>query len=389
MSIRFIAASILLAAALPATGLQARTKLVTLPDRARVVMSLEHPHRTLLYEEREIPLQKGNNDIDFSWTGVSIDPNSVMLEFLSHPGDGPDATRIISTSFPPNENALTWMIYTPTARTERIRVSYLLNGISQENSYEMSVNQAETQGNFRHYLLLRNGSGETLQDAVIRLGRMENLTRSVDAGEARRFLAARVPELKVQKLYVMRPQFDRFLADEPEQVSLVYQIENKQEAGLGRNKLPAGKVRLYGDDGMNSSIFLGEDMLSQTPPGEKAEITLGTVRDVVVKRRLLRNERTNERRNNNRNVVLFDQVRELQFEIENFKNDPVTLKVHEPMVGDWEITSSLPVGVRTERKSSGELILYIDLEAAPKGEPAVKKLVAVNVLIKNRFPSEM
>ena len=52
---------------------QARVKLVALPERARVVVSLSNPTATLIEEERLITLQKGVNKVDFSWRGVNLD----------------------------------------------------------------------------------------------------------------------------------------------------------------------------------------------------------------------------------------------------------------------------------------------------------------------------
>ncbi|MEO8377880.1 MAG: DUF4139 domain-containing protein [Candidatus Sumerlaeota bacterium] len=373
--------------ALPIAGF-ARTKLVTLPDRAKLVTSLENPRYTLLYEEREIPLQKGTNAVDFAWNGVSIDQNSVMVELLSNPGDGDNATKIIATSFPPNEQALTWELFSPEARTERIRVSYLLNGISQDTSYEIRMNQKETAGDFQQYLRIQNASGEDLDNSIVRLPLMDDLTRSMDSGEVRRFLASRVKELPIKKVFIARPGYDTFLGEDGENIDLVYEIENKSEAGLGKYKLPLGKARLYGDDGMNSSIFLGEDMLQQTPPKETAELTLGKVKDVVLKRRMMKDEKTNVKTNNQKQTVMFDQVRQVRYEIENFKDEPVTLKINETLNGDWEIKEITDGGVKTERKSINELIVSVDLPAKKKGEKAEKKIVDVEFTIKNRFPGE-
>lgn len=372
------------------TVAEARTKLVTLPDRSRLVTSLENPNHTLLYEEREIGLQQGTNQIDFSWTGVSIDPGSVMIELLSHPGDGDDATKIISTGFPPNENALTWEVFSPEARTERIRVSYLLFGIAQDTSYEIRVNEKETSGDFRQYLQLRNGSGENLDNTVVRVPLMEDLSRSVDSGEVRRFLAKREKELPIQKLYINRAAYSTFLGEEGEEVNLVYEIANTSQNKLGTYKLPSGKVRIFGDDGMGSSIFLGEDILKPVPPGEKGELNLGRVRDVVLKRRLMKDERTNVRRGSNNQPVLSDQVRVVRYEIENFKNEPVRLQVNEQLNGgDWEVRSISKSGVETERKSINELVVTIDLPAAPKGQEAEKQTIDIEFYVKNRFPHEM
>ena len=59
--IRHTVAALALAGALIATpnATQARTKLVTLPERAKLIVNLEHPWRSILAEEREITLQKG------------------------------------------------------------------------------------------------------------------------------------------------------------------------------------------------------------------------------------------------------------------------------------------------------------------------------------------
>ena len=105
----------LLASVAPAA---ARTKLVTLPERATLVVNLQNPSYSMLYEEREITLQTGNNDVDFSWQGVAIDPASIHLTILSNPGDTATSTKLVNLSMPPGEDALTWNLYSPEARTE-------------------------------------------------------------------------------------------------------------------------------------------------------------------------------------------------------------------------------------------------------------------------------
>lgn len=377
----------LAALAIPATGF-ARTKLVTLPDREKVVVSLENPNQALLYEEREIPLQQGTNFIDFSWTGVSIDQSSVMIAMLSNPGKGDDATKIIATGFPPNENALAWQVYSPEARTERVRVSYLLHGITTETSYKLRVNEKETAGDFDQYLLLRNGSGENLNNTIVRLPQMEDLERSVDTGEVRRFLAKEQDGLPVEKLFVARPAYDYYTGEEGEDIGLVFEIANNTDSGLGEYKLPAGKLRLFGDDGMGSSIFLGEDILKQTAPNEDTEINIGKVQDVKLKRFEMKDERIDVTYNDSKQPVLFDVERVLRYEIENFKKEPVTLKVYEPVNGDWSVREITDDGVRWERKTVNEMVVYIDLPANEEGQEAEKKEVVISLLFKNRFQNE-
>ena len=96
---------------------QARIKLVALPERARVVVSLNNADATLVEEERLITLQKGVNKVDFSWRGVNIDGSSIQVRMLAHPA----AVTVLNTSYPPNENALIWEINSNDAQEERVR----------------------------------------------------------------------------------------------------------------------------------------------------------------------------------------------------------------------------------------------------------------------------
>src|SRR5882724_761656 len=114
------------------TSVQARVKLVALPERARVVVSLDNPDATLVEEERLITLQKGVNKVDFSWRGVNIDATSIQVRMLGHA----DTVLVLNTSYPPNENALIWEISSPAAQEERVRISYLLSGIGRDVVYK-------------------------------------------------------------------------------------------------------------------------------------------------------------------------------------------------------------------------------------------------------------
>ena len=79
-------------------------------------------------EERVMTLQKGLNQVDFSWQGVNIDPTSIQVRMLN----SPDKVLMLNTSYPPNENALIWEVSSPGAQEERVRISYLLQGIGRD-----------------------------------------------------------------------------------------------------------------------------------------------------------------------------------------------------------------------------------------------------------------
>src|SRR6184192_1529102 len=154
--------------------LQARIKLVALPERARVVVSLNNPEATLVEEERLITLQKGVNKVDFSWRGVNIDSGSIQARMLSHP----ENVTILNTSYPPNENALIWEISSNEAQEERVRISYLLSSLTREVTYKAVAEPNETALTLRNYLRLRNDSGEDLSNAEIGIGYGSTFTKT-------------------------------------------------------------------------------------------------------------------------------------------------------------------------------------------------------------------
>ena len=73
---------------------QARIKLVALPERADTVIRLDNPQWTLIEEERVLTLQQGLNKVDFSWKSVSIDSDSIRLRALDHP----DVVKLLNVS---------------------------------------------------------------------------------------------------------------------------------------------------------------------------------------------------------------------------------------------------------------------------------------------------
>ena len=95
--------AILAMATIPASG---RIKLAALPDRAATIVRLDNPAFTLVEEERVLTLQQGLNEVDFSWKGVAIDPDSIRLTVM----DPKDKIVLLNVSYPPNEGALVWQL---------------------------------------------------------------------------------------------------------------------------------------------------------------------------------------------------------------------------------------------------------------------------------------
>jgi hypothetical protein len=122
-----------------------------------------------------------------------------------------------------------------------------------------------------------------------------------------------------------------------QKVGVFVEIENRKENNLGI-PLPKGTIRVYKRDKEGSLQFVGEDSIDHTPKDEKVRIKLGDAFDVVGTRR-----QTDWKKISN-------DTYEAAFEISirNHKKEDVSVKVIEPIPGDWKILSSSNEYKKTE-----------------------------------------
>ena len=314
---------------------QARIKLVALPDRESTTIRLDNPSATLVEEERVLTLQKGTNHIDFSWKGVQIDPNSIRIKMLSHS----DRVRLISVSYPPNEAALTWRIYSEGAWETRVRISYLLRGIDRLVAYKALADKEETKLDLRSYLVLRNFSGEDFERARCLLDYGQSFTTDLQHEETKRMLFLKKADVPIQKQFTWdaaKQPHDPEKVNRNVGIPVEYVVKNASDSALGEYALWGGKVRIYQDDGHGTSIFLGEDRAELTPVGDKMKLYVGDSRDIVVTQRRQSSERQNLRRDKNGNIVAYDELITDTVKVENFKDEKATLTVVEHIQGHWE-----------------------------------------------------
>ncbi len=338
-----------LAALAVATTAHARVKLVALPERARVVVSLSHPEATLVEEERLLTLQKGVNQVDFSWRDVSIDGTSIQFRALTDP----DKIIVLNTSYPPNENALVWEISSPVAQEARVRISYLLAGLNRDIVYKAVAEPDEKALTLRNYLRLRNNSGEDLTDAEIGIGYGASFKKTIAHEEVLEMLSERIADLPIKKVLTWDaaslpwdPEYEKKTVGIP----LSYVIKNDKASKLGEHTLLPGKVRIFiktkeqpekdGDQPGEGVAFTGEDMAQLTPVDREMKLYLGQSRDVKVTQRKTKDDRTDIRRNNANQDVLWNTDEIYKLEIENFKKTAVDLVVVEHIPGYWKMVEN-------------------------------------------------
>ena len=351
----------------------ARVKLVALPERARVVVSLNNPNATLIEEERLITLQKGVNKVDFSWRGVNIDGSSIQARMLSHP----DKVIILNTSYPPNENALIWEINSPVAQEERVRISYLAQGLGRDIVYKAVAEPDESALTLRNYLRLRNDSGEDLTDAEISIGYGNDFKKTIAHEEALEMLSERIDKLPIKKVLTWDaaqlpwdPEYEKKTVGLP----LSYVIKNDKASKLGAHTLLPGKVRIFiktkeqADDNAAKAgegvAFTGEDWGALTPVDREMKLYIGQSREVKVVQRKTKDDRTNIKRNIGNQVILWDTDEIFKIEIENFKKTPVNLVIVEHIPGYWKMVEAT---AKYERKDAFTIEFPLTLPAETTG----------------------
>ncbi len=320
------------------TTAQARIKLVALPQREATLLRLDNPAFTLVEEERLLTLQRGTNQVDFSWKGVNIDPDSIRLQILDHPQE----VKLISVSYPPNEAALVWQIYSPEPFNERVRVSYLLSNIDRLVTYEGLVPMDESSLELKSYLVLRNFSGEDFSEARVQLDYGESFEKSIQHQETKRMLFFSKPKLPVEKTFTWddrKQPWDPDKMDRNVGIPVSYTLQNTKEKGLGENALWGGKVRVFQEDGRGSTIFLGEDKVELVPVGEKLSLYIGESRDIVVTQHKMKEEKKVKERNSSGKPILWDTEEILEVKVENFKDKPASLILTEHIPGQWDMAS--------------------------------------------------
>lgn len=98
--------------------------------------------------------------------------------------------------------------------------------------------------------------------------------------------------------------------------------------------LPKGVVRVYKKDRAGNAQFVGEDRIDHTPKNEQVRLKLGDAFDVTADKKQTGFERI---AGTNRYNYIFDAGFEIV--LKNAKDEPVSVRVMEPIPGDWQMLS--------------------------------------------------
>ncbi len=288
--------------------------------------------------------------------------------------------RVILPQIPDNliaKPTLVWLLRSQTADTHTIEASYLTNAITWEADYIAVLNADDTLADLSGWVSIDNKSGATYRNATLKLvagdvhrvqpiiqykramamGGMEDesdgpqfqeesffeyhlytLDRpaTVKDNQTKQMSLLSATDIPIIKQLILRgqPHYVRGTFDAPppkQKVSVYLEIKNTKKNNLGM-PLPKGTIRVYKADSQGSLQFVGEDQIDHTPKDETIKVKMGESFDVVGERR-----QTGFKR-------LARHLSEVSWQIivRNHKDEDVTVRVEEPMYGDWEVISSTP-----------------------------------------------
>ncbi len=286
----------------------------------------------------------------------------------------PPYHRLLFPSVPENlisQPTLVWLVDADGAGSRRLETAYLTGGMSWQADYVLAMDLDETGGALQGWVTIENQSGAGYEDARLKLVAGDVHRAPVEAPAHAQALGARAlaaapmqeeaffeyhlyslprpttlkqnqtkqvqlldaPRVALDKDYVLRGTggYYRGPWSDPrgrERIQVFLKLRNSEDAGLG-TPLPKGIVRVYKNDRTGSPQFIGEDRIDHTPRDEVVELELGNAFDLSANRKQSDFERIAQR--------IFESSYEVR--LRNAKETPVTVRVVEPIGGDWAMLS--------------------------------------------------
>lgn len=326
-----------------------------------------HSHPTTGEPRREAAIVLANND------------GKPVLQFADRIETGLPASSHLAFDTVPaqlrDRPTLSVALHSAEGGAQTVDLSYLTHGMDWKADYVATLAADENSLNLAGWVTLTNQSGARFENAKLQLVAGDVARAMPQAMDARQFkhaVAAAAPmaeameqeELFEYHLYTL-PRPTTIAQNQTKQVALLsagnvpvrkeyrlqgaahwyHQLTRGQSAELGDKRkvdvfvefdnkdgelgmpLPKGIVRVYKADSQQRAQFIGEDHIDHTAKNEKVRLKLGSAFDL------------NGTWKNTAVEKISDRVYEMEFEIElrNAKEVPATIKVVEPIPGQWTV----------------------------------------------------
>lgn len=328
--------------------------------------------------------------------------------YLGHPG------TVIVPEIPGNlieKPTLTWEFENRSEAPQELEVTYLTGGLSWKADYVVTLDDKDEALDLASWVTLDNTSGTGYVNAGLKLvaGDVNRVMEAPMAkygnvrAEMMMMSDARAPQFQEQAFFEYhiydlqrkttlknnqtkqinlieafgvkaekeyRVQGNGYYWTQPlrgeaskDAVEVFVNFKNSESNKLGM-PLPAGIMRFYKKDSSGAAQFVGEDRIQHTPKNEEVRMKLGKAFDITSER-----IQTDFRQLTNN---LYES--EWEITLRNHKKDPVTVKVFEPISGNWKILTAS----HKETKVDAFTVRF-DIAIPSDGEVKLKYRVQVGI----------
>jgi len=149
-------------------------------------------------------------------------------------------------------------------------------------------------------------------------------------------------------------------------VGVFVELENRKSHSLGI-PLPKGVVRVYKKDKAGNAQFIGEDRIDHTPKNETAKLKLGDAFDITAHKK-----QTTFKKHKAEGKYHYAYESSFEVVLKNAKPEAVTVRVLEPVPGDWKMLGS---NYRFKKAAAGTAEWNIKIPA--EGDAKLKYRVLV------------
>jgi hypothetical protein len=322
--------------------------------------------------------------------------------------------RIVFREVPPtlrDRPTLVMKLDNGLAGPQELELSYLTAGLSWKADYVGELAADDSRLDLTGWVTLNNTSGTAYRDAQLQLvagdvNRVRDQPSPVMHKEGMRMMAAAAPMMEEEALFeyhlysLARPTT---IADNqskqvallaaqgiPARKELIFKgndyyyraqqgeigvklkasvfldIDNREEANLGM-PLPKGVIRIYKQDARGQAQFVGEDRIDHTPKNETLRLKLGEAFDVTADK-----TQTDFVKLSGTGPWQYQFETAYRLRLRNAKPEPVTVKVREPIPGDWKMLESS----HPQEKVSANLAEWV-IEIPAEGETVLTYRVRV------------
>ncbi len=329
--------------------------------------------------------------------------NGVVLQVGDHIESGIPG-RLIFPDVPENlrdRPTLTMLAHSDTKKEQDIELSYLTSGLGWQADYVAELNADDDALNISGWVTLTNQSGAAYENAHLQLvagdvhraprehanieyGMMKSAGRATpvaaEMSEEQMFeyhlytlerpttlkdnqtkqvalmQAAKVP---CRKEFLLQGQNYYYRNQAGEigrkiKIGVFVEVINSKKNNLGM-PLPKGIIRVYKNDSKDRLQFVGEDRIDHTPKNETIRLKLGDAFDITANKKQMKFEKIS---GSSRQDYIYEST--YRIELKNGKEEAVTVKVMEPVPGDWKM---LKESLAHEKAASNTAVWQVPVPA--------------------------